>query len=89
MKQSFFYLEHVNGGYMCLRPTGRGYTWSEPETDGIPRLFRTHGGAKQALRWWAAGPISNIKLPNNSTTLMKHNQQQRTPMDWEIKEVMI
>lgn len=39
-----------------LPEVGRGYTFTEPEA-GLPRLFETEGGAKQALRWWNKGPV--------------------------------
>ncbi len=50
MIMEFYMIRHKpSGGFLPQR--GKGYTSSEPQITGVPRLFTTAGGAKRALTW--------------------------------------
>ncbi len=54
MIHEFYMIRHKpSGGFMPQR--NKGYTHSEPQITGVPRLFTTAGGAKRALTWWLNG----------------------------------
>lgn len=84
-----YILKHKNGGHMALRPSGRGYTWSEPEEDKIPRLFKTRRGAEAAASWWSKGPIYNIKDPYGNYITKPAQTKQRSKYEWYVEEVII
>lgn len=54
MIREFYMIRHKpSGGFLPQR--AKGYTSSEPQITGVPRLFTTAGGAKRALSWWLRG----------------------------------
>ena len=54
MIRKLFAIKHKpSGGF--LPEVSKGYTFSEPDTTSVPRLFTTKGGAKRALTWWLKG----------------------------------
>lgn len=89
---TFFYLEHKDGGWMKENKSGKGYTWSEPQTESPPRFFSSPKGAKAAIREWAKGKqfVSVEKLSVFQLQYTKETKIIPTPdrsvTDWIIKE---
>lgn len=56
----FFIIRHKpSGGWLPeLSGVRAGFTHTEPQTSGVPRLFETKAGAKRALTWWLKGVTS-------------------------------
>lgn len=56
----FFIIRHKpSGGFLPeLGGVRAGYTHTEPQTHGVPRLFTDAAGAKRALTWWLKGVTS-------------------------------
>ena len=60
MIREFYMIRHKQtGGF--LPEVNKGYTFSEPTWQGVPRLFSTRGGAQRALTWWLNGITSVTK----------------------------
>lgn len=60
MIRELFAIRHKpSGGH--LPEVGRGYTFSEPSVDRIPRLFESASAAKRALTWWLKGGTSVLR----------------------------
>ena len=65
----FWIIRHKpSGGYLPeLSGVRAGYTHTEPQTTGVPRLFTDAGGARRALTWWLKGTTS-VHRYNDSFT---------------------
>lgn len=56
----FWIIRHKpSGGFLPeLSGVRAGYTHTEPQTKGVPRLFESAAAAKRALTWWLKGTTS-------------------------------
>jgi hypothetical protein len=56
----FWIIRHKpTGGFLPqLEGMRGGYTHTEPQTHGVPRLFLDAAGARRALTWWLKGSTS-------------------------------
>ena len=56
----FWIIMRTDGCFLpeLSRKTHGGYTHTEPTKVGVPRLFTTQRGAKNALTWWLKGVTS-------------------------------
>ena len=63
MIMEFYVIRHKpTGGLLPERGEVRaGYTHTEPQEYGVPRLFMSAAGAKRALTWWLKGITSVLK----------------------------
>jgi hypothetical protein len=54
---TFYIIRHKPTGGFLPELTGvrAGYTHTEPQMYGVPRLFLDAAGAKRALAWWLKG----------------------------------
>lgn len=65
-RKPYYILRHVHtGNLMPQRISGKGYTHTEPEDTGIPRLFLTARGAK------CCPPYGNVEPKHATTTNME------------------
>lgn len=70
---------------MVLRNTNKGYTCSEPDDEGIPRLFTTAKGAHMSRLNWARGHQWLTKQGELKVTPIPN----RSANDWEIEEIVV
>lgn len=63
MIMEFYVIRHKpTGGFLPeLSGVRAGFTYTEPQTHGVPRLFESAVGAKRALTWWLKGITSVFK----------------------------
>jgi len=77
----FWIIRHKpTGGW--LPEVHKGYTFSEPQDYGVPRLFGNAAAAKRALTWWLKGTLHvTTYQSNNPETWMEVEQ------DWHEQEM--
>jgi len=53
----FWIIRRKDNGWFLPEVSGQraGYTSTEPQEQGVPRLFTTKAGAARALTWWLKG----------------------------------
>lgn len=69
----------------------KGYTWTQPSKDGIPRLFKSENAAKSALKWWLEGTLGwmNVAGRWEDIELVLTPMEDRKEEDMEIVMVNI
>lgn len=85
-RKPYYILRHrVTKKPMVLRNSGKGYTCSDPDDEGIPRLFTTPKGANMARQNWARGQMWLTKQGELKITKVAN----RAVGDWNIEELII
>lgn len=84
--KTYYILRHrVTKKPMVLRSSGKGYTCSNPNSEGIPRLFKTPKGANMSRQNWARGEM----WLTQQGELRIDRIADRSVEDWNIEEIII
>ena len=96
MIREFYIIRHKpSGGF--LPEVHKGYTFSEPRTTGVPRLFISAAAGKRALTWWLKGTLHVTKTgglwgfgePEYDETWHEDPMPDRKAEDMEVIPVLL
>lgn len=93
----FYAILHKPTGYYlpdrfnhCRQPSKTGFTWMEPRSDCIPRLFKTYQNAKSALWYWLKGKwYKQYNTEMDIYQLLNEFDPSRKPEDMVIIELTL
>jgi hypothetical protein len=94
--REFYIIRHKpSGGFLPqLEGVRGGYTHTEPQTYGVPRLFLDAAGAKRALTWWLKGTTSVWRRHDSFTLEYEEDwsteeEEHRKAEDMEVVPVLL
>ena len=87
----FWIIRHKpSGGFLPeLSGVRAGYTHTEPQTHGVPRLFTEAAAAKRALTWWLKGTLSVSRYRDDFTMEYDETWHEEAMPDRKIEDMEV